>query len=65
MNHGQKRANRLEEKLEAGLKSKLEHSEFCLRGYLVLDRYTGHNRVRIKGECREGAYDNNVDEVSQ
>ncbi len=65
MNNGQKRTNRLEDQLEAALKNKLEHSGFCLQGYLVLDRYTGHNRARIKGECREGAYDNNVDEVSQ
>ncbi len=65
---GQKKRSlqNLEKRLDSGLNSKLEQSQFCLKGHLVLDRYIGNATALIRGECREGANDSeSTDTLSQ
>lgn len=47
----------LARRLDERLKRKIEETGFCQEGYLVLDRYVGRGNASIRGECREGAYD--------
>ena len=37
------------------LKSKLEKSGYCREGYIELDSYFGRGELQIRGECEEGA----------
>lgn len=37
------------------LKLKLEKSGYCREGYIELDSYSGRGRLQVRGECEEGA----------
>ena len=55
---------RLENITTTLLDKKLETSGFCREGYMVLERYTGEGKSRIRGECRESATDADREQFS-
>ena len=48
---------KLEKELDTRLEQKIEETGFCREGYLILDRYVGKSSSSIRGECWEGAND--------
>ena len=44
--------------LQKSVQEKLDTSSYCRDGYLTLEEYEANGIARIRGECRDGASDN-------
>ncbi|MDH3830132.1 MAG: hypothetical protein OEV12_13110 [Gammaproteobacteria bacterium] len=44
--------------LQKSVQEKLDSSGYCRDGYLALEHYEANGIIRIRGECRDGASDN-------
>ncbi len=44
--------------LKKSIQGKLDSSGYCRDGYLTLEHYEANGITRIRGECRDGASDN-------
>ena len=44
--------------LQKSVQEKLDTSSYCRDGYLTLEDYEANGIARIRGECRDGASDN-------
>lgn len=47
--------NRMKQMIYEKLESKLIDTGYCREGYIVLDRYFDREQAQIRGECKEGA----------
>jgi len=44
--------------LQEAVQARLDTTGYCRDGYLALERYQANGIARIRGECRDGATDN-------
>ena len=44
--------------LQAAVQARLDTNGYCRDGYLALERYQANGIARIRGECRDGATEN-------
>lgn len=51
-------ANRNKEMIYQRLESKLAETGYCREGYMELDFFMSRGQSQIKGECNDGASDN-------
>jgi len=50
--------NNPENSLQEAIQARLDMNGYCRDGYLALERYQANGIARIRGECRDGATDN-------
>lgn len=56
----QNREQRLQAKIESLLDQKIEDSGYCKEGFIILDSYIGQGKATIRGECRDGASEEEI-----
>jgi hypothetical protein len=53
-----RRKGKPDNSLQEAVQARLDTSGYCRDGYLALERYQANGIERIRGECRDGATDN-------